>query len=352
MQVLHSDIQEIVNELGVLNHNFEGKKIMIPGGRGFLGKYFCNYFDYLNREILNKKCEVLVLDNYISSEEEFVSYNNIKIKKSDITNDLFKNDIENFSPDYFIFLAGIASPATYKKYPLKTIEIVTKGLVNSLEVCKDNKTKFLWFGSSEVYGNPESSAIPTDETYCGRVPYVGDRSCYDESKRLGCTLAKIYHEQYGTQVMTIHPFNFYGCSFLENDFRVLPNFFSQLLKNKPLQVYGTGNQTRTFCYVTDGIIGSIKALLKGQAGEIYNIGNPNPEISMLDLAKLIKSEIVTDREVNIEIIEYPDTYPSIEPLRRCPSIKKAQTELNYSPKVNLIDGLKRFYNWTKENYNQ
>ncbi len=135
----------------------------------------------------------------------------------------------------------------------------------------------------------------------------------------------------------------------ETDYRVLPNFASQIKAGRPLQVYGSGKQTRTFCYITDAMVGFLRVILKGVPGEAYNIGNPNPEISMIELVKRI--EEISSNPVKYDLVEYPDSYPADEPNRRAPDIRKAKIQLKYSPKISLDEGLKRFLSWTDSVYN-
>jgi UDP-glucuronate decarboxylase len=186
------------------------------------------------------------------------------------------------------------------------------------------------------------------ESYRGNVACHGPRACYDESKRVGETLCDIFHTKFGTPTTTIRPFNVYGPGMQETDYRVLPNFASRLKGGLPLNVYGTGNQTRTFCYVTDAMVGFLLAILKGVPGEAYNIGNPKPEISMVELVETIKK--VIGREVAHNVVEYPDSYPADEPNRRCPDIRKARLQLGFGPEVSLEDGLGRFFGWTEQIY--
>ena len=134
----------------------------------------------------------------------------------------------------------------------------------------------------------------------------------------------------------------------EKDYRVLPNFASRIKSKKPLKIYGRGDQTRTFCYITDALTGLLQVILRGKPNEIYNIGNPNPEISVVQLADMITK--VLDYKIPYEIIGYPDEYPANEPNRRCPDIQKARVHLGYEPRVSLEDGLKRFLSWTDMNY--
>ena len=134
----------------------------------------------------------------------------------------------------------------------------------------------------------------------------------------------------------------------ETDYRVLPNFASQIKRNKPLNIYGSGNQTRTFCYITDAIVGFLLVIAKGVPGAAYNIGNEGPEISMIDLAKILKE--VSSKNINYQITEYPSSYPEDEPNRRLPNIEKALNELSFKPEVSLKEGLKRFINWSEDYY--
>jgi UDP-glucuronate decarboxylase len=130
----------------------------------------------------------------------------------------------------------------------------------------------------------------------------------------------------------------------ESDYRVLPNFASRIKGGKPLHVYGSGNQTRTYCYITDAINGFLRVIARGVPGEAYNIGNPKPEISVLELAQTL--EKVLKRDLKCDVIDYPDSYPADEPNRRCPDIRKARLQLDYAPSVSLEDGLARFIGWT------
>ena len=179
-----------------------------------------------------------------------------------------------------------------------------------LELAKYHKSRFSFFSSSEIYGDPDSKNVPIQESYKGNVSVNGPRACYDESKRVGETLCYIYHSLEGIKTNVIRPFNVFGPGMQENDYRVLPNFASQIKKGKALKIYGTGNQTRTFCYITDAIEGFLRVITKGIPGESYNIGNVSPEISILDLVKRIKN--ISDDSINYDVIDYPDSYPSDE----------------------------------------
>jgi UDP-glucuronate decarboxylase len=250
--------------------------------------------------------------------------------------------------DYILHAAGIASPYYYRAYPLETLDVAVTGTRQTLELAKRTGARITFFSSSEIYGDPDPANVPTTESYRGYVSCLGPRACYDESKRLGETLCRIYHTQFGVHTNMIRPFNVFGPGMQELDYRVMPNFASRILGGKPLHVYGTGEQTRTFCYITDAIQGFIRVMLYGVPGEPYNIGNPTPEISMVDLTKEI--ETVIQKKVDLNLVPYPDSYPADEPNRRCPDITKARHQLKYDPQVPLREGIKRFFAWASENY--
>jgi UDP-glucuronate decarboxylase len=217
-----------------------------------------------------------------------------------------------------------------------------------LELAHRHHARLTFFSSSEIYGDPDAVHVPTPESYRGQVSCQGPRACYDESKRVGETLCYIFHEKHGVATTVIRPFNVFGPGMQETDYRVLPNFASRIKSGKPLNIYGKGSQTRTFCYVTDAMVGFMLVILKGVPGESYNIGNPDPEISMLDLAGRVES--VIGRPIARNIIEYPDSYPADEPNRRCPDIRKARLQLGYAAQVKLDEGLRRFLGWSQQTY--
>jgi UDP-glucuronate decarboxylase len=350
--LLESDTVEISRGIENAAFDFSGKRILITGGRGFLGRYFTEVFSYINKHVLwdagRPLCELVVLDNFITAGE----HGRDIPKSKDIAfveHDIIKPFYPERPVDFIIHAAGIASPYYYRKYPLQTLEVATTGLVNVLELArKHSGSKLTFFSSSEIYGDPDPKNVPTKESYRGNVSCIGARACYDESKRLGETLIRIYHEQFGVNATIIRPFNIFGPGMQKTDYRVIPNFGSKIMSKEPLQIYGSGQQTRTFCYVTDAIQGFLRVLVNGVPGEPYNIGNPNREISMVDLAKEVGR--VLDKDVKFDLVEYPDTYPADEPNRRCPDITKAQKQVGYEPKVSLEEGLRRFFAWAKQAY--
>lgn len=345
--VVEQDIKEIVQSIKHLWPKLEGKTIVITGGSGFLGKYFLNTFGYLNQKVLKNPLKVYSLDNHITSGQDYMLFPHKKIQT--ITHDVKKKIKLNDDINYIIHAAGIASPVYYQKYPLETIDAAVNGTRNMLELAKKKRVEsFLFFSSSEIYGNPTPDQIPTKETYNGNVSSIGPRSCYDESKRLGETLSMVYFNLFATPIKIVRPFNVFGPGMGYYDHRVIPTFIYKALTNEPIPVHDSGNQTRTFCYISDAIIGFLLVLLSGENGQAYNIGNDKNEINMNKLAQILKS--VLKGKLIIRNIEYPAGYPADEPQRRCPDLSKVKKTVGYQSKVNLKEGLARSIKWCKANW--
>ena len=332
-----SDIKEIVNNINSCATKFKNKKILLVGANGFLGKYFVKTFDYLNN-IKNYNIKIDCYDNHISSKKtDYISLSkskNIKFLTANI------NDIKiNKKYNYIIFLAGIASPFIYKKYPVETLSVSYLGVKNLLDKSKKDNSEFIFFSSSEIYGNPDIKNIPTKETYYGNVNSFGPRSCYDEGKRVGETLCYIYKNYYSCNVKIVRPFNVFGPLMNKKDYRIIPNIVNKIKEKKNIFIHGNGKQTRTFCYITDAMCGFFRVILIGKSGEVYNIGNPYNEINMLNLVKIFDK--LLNKKNNFKLIDYPKHYPADEPLRRCPDINKAKSHCKFVPKVNVKDGISK-----------
>ena len=343
------DIAEIVKNLGDTACQFEGKTILLTGGQGFLGCYFTETLLFLNRNVFKNPCRIIAVDNFITASGPYEEEAGLTAKGPNYC--FFKHDVVQPLPpqiddrfDYILHTAGVASPFYYQAYPLQTLDVAVLGTRHLLNLAKQHEANMLFFSSSEIYGDPPPNCVPTPESYRGNVSCLDSRACYDESKRLGETLCRIYHTQFGVHTNIVRPFNVYGPGMHAADYRVLSNFASCIQNQQPLHVYGSGNQTRTFCYITDAIAGFLKVLVHGVPGEPYNIGNPVPEISILELARMIQE--VLGQELQIRQVNYPDAYPADEPLRRCPDITKAARQLGFEPSVKIRDGLQRFFDWT------
>jgi UDP-glucuronate decarboxylase len=346
---LEEDVESIVRDLGDSTKKLPGTKILITGAGGFLGRYFVEVINYLNRSNSQNPIKLVAIDNYITSDRQIVEdwsarYKNIQWIYGSAT-------LGSLLPDkfnYIIHLAGIASPRHYRAFPFETIDTSVTITQQLLQKALRDDSEFLFFSSSEIYGDPTSDSIPTREDYKGNVSPRSDRACYDESKRLAETICYLFEKTYGLKVNVIRPFNIYGPGMLPSDFRALPNMGTAIKNNEIIRIYGTGRQTRSFCYVTDAIVGALRVLLDSSDSNVYNVGNPDPEISMVQLANLVCK--LTLHKKGFELVNYPEEYPSDEPQRRCPDIGKIRDSFGFEPRIDLESGLKKFFKWTSESY--
>ena len=338
---LNSDIVEIKNNLKKYLKYFSGKKFLISGANGFLGKYFIKTLLTLNNN-LKKKVKIFAIDIKFDQSEIYLDKNVRKIKQN--INDIKKL---NFKCDFVLHAAGIPSPKHYFNKPIEAIFTSITGTKKLLEYSKKNKSKFVFFSSSEIYGNPDKKNIPTKETYNGNVSSIQDRSCYDEGKRVGETLCYFYKIKQKIDVVIFRPFNVFGPGMPKNDYRVFPRFFNSIKNNRPITIFKNGKQTRTFCYVTDAITAMFLVIIKGKKF-VYNIGNDYPEINMSNLHKIIERNI--KKKIKYKNIDYPSNYPQVEPQRRRPNINKIKKELNFKNIVTISDAVKKLYKWSKKYY--
>jgi len=342
------DADDAINSLINKNERFAGKRILLTGAAGFLGSQFLHYFARLNETVLsgNPAC-LFAIDNFLrgvpSWLEDFAHTPGIKIKKSDI---ITGQEID--AADFIIHAASIASPIYYRKHPIETMDANVIGLRNLLDHSLASRPEsFLFFSSSEIYGDPDPANIPTREDYRGNVSCTGPRACYDESKRYGETLCVNFWQVHGVPVKIVRPFNNYGPGLKITDRRVLPDFFRDALAGKDIVLLSDGRATRTFCYISDAITGYLLALLSPHNGEAFNIGADQPEISMEDLAHLVLDVSGSTGKLQKESSEDPQ-YLTDNPQRRCPDLTKSRKLLAYSPKIELRDGLVRMLEYYKE----
>ena len=300
------------------------KKILVTGGCGFIGSNLC-------KKLLDAGNYVICLDNLFTGTEKniaaFKDKPNFKFIYHDVINPL--NLEENIDEIYN--LACPASPIHYQFNPIKTAQTSVFGALNMLELATQKRAKILQASTSEIYGDPE--VHPQPEAYWGYVNSIGIRSCYDESKRMAETLFFDYHRQYSTAIKLIRIFNTYGPNMNIDDGRVISNFIVQALRNEDITVYGSGLQTRSFCYIDDLLEGMTKMMESDNdfIGPV-NLGNPE-EFTMLSLAELIIS--MTGSKSKIEF----KPLPSDDPARRKPLIDLARQKLKWEPKINLQTGL-------------
>lgn len=211
---------------------------------------------------------------------------------------------------------------------------------------------FLFYSTSEIYGDPPSESIPTPETYRGNVSCTGPRACYDESKRYGETLCVNFAQEYDLPIRIARPFNNYGPGLKITDRRVLPDFARNVLEGRDIEMLSDGSPTRTFCYVADAVTGYYKILVRGRDGEPYNIGTESPEVSMSELAERVARIAADLFGYEGQVVRQPSTdseYLTDNPNRRCPVIDKARSELDYDPGITLDEGLRRSLLWYSKN---
>ena len=332
------DIRLIVDDLSSFFDELEGKTVLIAGGKGFLGTYFVNVLNHIN-EVLSTPMKIVIIDNLITSKnKKNNTSHNVTLLKQDISESFdFPDELH-----YIIHAASIASPPTYREFPIKTLDVNYQGTRNLLEIARKKKIKsMLFLSSSEIYGDPE--VIPTPESYQGKVSCTGPRACYDESKRLAETVSTLYFQQYKVPVKIARPFNVYGPYLSLNDGRVIPDFMKNAIEKSEILIHSDGSPTRSFCYVSDAIRAFFKLLFSKHDGIICNVGN-DEEISISDVAKMVQKTI--GKPISIKTIKSNDpNYTTDNPQRRCPDLSLIKKSISYTPRINFEEGLKRAYNW-------
>jgi UDP-glucuronate decarboxylase len=298
------------------------KKVLITGGAGFVGSHLCD-------RMLKEGNEVFCLDNFFTGQKQnivhLLDHPYFELIRHDVTAPFF------IEADEIYNLACPASPVHYQYNAIKTMKTSVMGAINMLGLAKRIKAKILQASTSEVYGDP--LVHPQPETYWGHVNPIGERSCYDEGKRSAETLFVNYHKQNHVQIKIIRIFNTYGPRMHPDDGRVVSNFIVQALQNHDITIYGEGQQTRSFQYVDDLVEGMVRMMASPESftGPV-NIGNPN-EFTILELAQKV-IELTGSKST---IINQP--LPPDDPMMRQPDIALAKKELNWSPKIQLDEGL-------------
>ena len=306
-------------------------KILLSGAAGFLGSH-------LSKKLIDNNHEVIGLDDLSTG-----SVKNIEPLLNHPKYSFIEHDARipyQVKVDAILNFACPASPVNYQKDPVRTIETNFLGMINLLHLANETGARIIQASTSEVYGDPTQS--PQKETYWGNVNPIGIRSCYDEGKRAAETLCFDYKRQYGLDARVIRIFNTYGPNMAIRDGRVVSNFIVQALMGEPISIYGGGEQTRSFCYVSDLIEGIYKVLMLDKNPQSpINLGNPN-EFRMVELANTIK-ELTGSKS---EIINYP--LPEDDPKQRCPDISLARNSLNWEPTVGLVEGLEKTIEYFKQ----
>ena len=361
-KIIDMDLSYIIDNVSDELNIISGKRLLITGGSGFLGYYLVQAivkWNLLASGDNSKIIDLVVYDNFMRGMPEWLENlerkGSLTVKKHDVIDPL-PSDIGDTS--YIIHAASIASPIYYRKNPIETMDANVNGLRYLLNYFKDRSldNKFvgglLYFSTSEIYGDPDPKNIPTSEYYRGNVSCTGPRACYDESKRYGETLCVNFARQYDLPIKIVRPFNNYGPGLKITDGRALPDFCRNVMSGEDITMLSDGKPTRTFCYVSDAIIGYLKVLIRGHDGEPYNIGTESPEISIRTLAEMVVSkscELFGYDGKLVFKLSADKEYLTDNPNRRCPTIDKARDHLGYNPTIGIDEGLKRSLIWYKEN---
>ncbi|MCB9771403.1 MAG: SDR family oxidoreductase [Candidatus Omnitrophica bacterium] len=304
------------------------KVVVITGGAGFIGSHLCDRF-------LADGFKVIAIDNLITGSLRNIAH----LKKNKDFDFLEHNVSKPFAikgnVNYVLHFASPASPVDYLKYPIQTLKVGSYGTHNALGLAKIKKARFLLASTSEVYGDPLEH--PQKETYWGHVNTVGPRGVYDEAKRFAEAITMAYHRSHNVDTAIIRIFNTYGPRMQVKDGRVVPNFIDQALHNQPLTVYGTGKQTRSFCYYSD-LVEGIKRLLHSNLHNPINVGNPQ-EFTILEFAKMVLKFSGAKSKLAYQPL------PIDDPKQRRPDIALAKKYLKWQPKVKLEQGLQETLKW-------
>ena len=298
------------------------RQILITGGAGFLGSHLCEAF-------IDRGDDIICLDNFSTG-----SLDNVAHLKAIKAFQLIEQNVEDpldLSTDLIFNMACPASPIAYQKDPISTIQTAVIGAINVLQLAAKNKARIFQASTSEIYG--DALVHPQTEEYWGNVNPIGTRACYDEGKRCAETLFFDYYRQHSLDIRVARIFNTYGPKMQVNDGRVVSNFIKQALLNNPITINGTGEQTRSFCYVDDLVEGILHFTQQNQCIGPVNLGNP-AEISVHELADTICK--LTNSKSKIQLKPLPED----DPIRRNPDIGKIKAMVNWEPKVTLEDGLK------------
>jgi len=307
------------------------QSVLVAGGAGFIGSHLC-------KSLLAKDFKIICVDNLITGDKKNITELQNNLNFTFLEKDITKPLNEDLKVDFIFHLASPASPnkksaSSYINHPIETLLANSIGTYNLLELARKLSAKFLFTSTSEIYGDPAIS--PQAETYFGNVNPNGVRSVYDESKRFGEAVTSAFIRKFDLDARIIRIFNTYGPLMQKDDGRVVSEFIMQALTNKPFTIYGSGKQTRSFCYVSDMVDGIEKAMFsENTKGEVVNLGNPD-ERTVLELANLVKQICGSSLEPTFEDL------PEDDPKVRKPDITKAKQLLGWTPKVGIEEGLKK-----------
>ena len=305
------------------------RRAVVTGGAGFLGSHLCD-------ALLAEGWEVVVVDNLLTGRRANLAHLNHEPRFEFVEKDICE-PFDVGKVDYVFHFASPASPVDYSTHGIPTLKVGSLGTFHALDIARKYGAKYFVSSTSECYGDPLEH--PQKETYWGNVNPIGPRSVYDEAKRFTESVTTAYRRYHNVDTHIVRIFNTYGSRMQLNDGRVVPNFMKQALRGEPLTVYGKGNQTRSFCYVSDEIDGFMR-LSKSDEHLPVNIGNPN-EFTILECAQMVLKVTGSKSQIRYEPL------PQDDPKQRCPDISKARRLLQWEPKVDLETGLRKSLDYFK-----
>ena len=337
--IIREDAGLVANRMDCMSE-FSGNTVLLTGATGFIGSFLLDIFAEWNKTV-PIPARILAVDNNLVGLSERVAHLRERTDFTFFTHDISKPFKADEPINFIIHCAGVASPSFYRQHPLETIDVNVDGTRRLLELCRTHPVKgMLHLSTSEIYGDPSPDAIPTKEDYRGFVSCTGPRACYDESKRLAEALCVIYHGKYCVPVKVGRPFNVYGPGQRLDDRRIIPDLINSVINNDPIVLFSNGQATRSFCYIRDAAWAMLGVLLRGRPGEAYNIGNDREEVTMLQVAQILKE--VSGYPKPIEHQASCDlNYLVDNPQRRCPDLSKLKTLGDFVPSVLLREGLAR-----------
>ncbi|UYZ60808.1 NAD-dependent epimerase/dehydratase family protein [Hymenobacter latericus] len=359
-RILREDMVAIYEKLSDQEKDkLRDSTILLTGCGGFLGYYFMHFFAHFAEELQIKR--IIALENFLTGTKDWLDNlvasnpEAIKLHEFNVITDSVADIPGAAEADLVIHMASIASPTFYRIYPIETVDANITGLRRLLDFYAEKQLRgFLFFSSSEIYGDPFPEFIPTKEEYRGNVATIGPRACYDEAKRFGETLCYLFSQKYNMPIGMARPFNNYGPGMNINDKRLPADFAKAVVEGRDLEILSDGTPTRTFCYISDAITGYLKVLLHGKF-DVFNIGMDNPELSVREFAEIFERN---GREIfgytgKISFsVSHDKEYMTDNPNRRCPDLTKARTILGYDPQVRIEEGIQRYLKFLHLNNGQ
>lgn len=352
--ILQEDLAYIHARIGKLDR-FRGAAVLVTGCAGFLGFMMTQYLVRYAPALGIRK--VIGLDTFLLGKPAWIAAlaeecrDVLDLRAFDVSKDRLQDIPGAAEANFVIHAASVASPSFYRQYPLETLDANVWGTRRLLEFYAGTKSLdgFLFFSTSEIYGDPDPRFVPTPESYHGNVACVGPRACYDESKRFGETLCYVFSQTRQLPITIVRPFNNYGPGMRPADKRLPADFAKCVLEGRDIAILSDGTPKRTFCYVADAVTGFLLCLLHGKF-DSFNIGIDKPEIMVRDLAEIYRSIAMEDFGYEGKVLyeKSPDPeYLTDNPNRRCPIITKAREKLDFDPTIAVQQGVRRYLRFLK-----